>query len=132
MPQLQGSASVIFLLLNTICYRFNLFFVVLAIRHIVRPVESLATAAGAISQGDYSQRVPVTGRDEIGALASAFNKMSGDLEKYHNKMEDLVKLRTDELAQANEQLQLSLEKIKTLSGFLPICAACKKLCLFLY
>ena len=52
--------------------------------------------------------------------------MSRDLEKYHNEMEELVKLRTDELAQANKHLQLSLEKIKTLSGFLPICAACKK------
>jgi HAMP domain-containing protein len=104
-----------------------LFFVVLAIRQIVRPVEALASAARAISRGDYTQRVTVTGRDEIGALASAFNAMSQDLERYQNKMEDLVKLRTDELAQANEQLQLSLEKIKTLSGFLPICASCKKI-----
>jgi HAMP domain-containing protein len=104
-----------------------LFFVVLAIRHFVRPVEFLATAARAISYGDYSQRVKVTSQDEVGTLASSFNKMSRDLEKYHNKMEELVKMRTDELSQANKQLQVSLEKIKTLSGFLPICASCKNI-----
>ena len=104
-----------------------LFFVVLAIRHFIRPVKLLATAAQAISKGDYSQRVTVTSEDEIGALASSFNKMSRDLEKYHRKMEELVKVRTENLAQANRQLQLSLQKIKTLSGFLPICASCKKI-----
>ena len=114
-------------IITSIVIVIALFFVVLAIRHFIRPVKLLATAAQAISDGDYSQRVKVTGQDEVGALASAFNSMSRDLEKYHNKMEELVKTRTDDLAQANRQLQLSLQKIKTLSGFLPICASCKKI-----
>jgi HAMP domain-containing protein len=104
-----------------------LFFVVLAIRNFIRPIKLLATATEAISNGDYSQRVTVATQDEIGALASSFNRMSQDLENYHNKMEELVKTRTDDLSRANRQLQLSLKKIKTLSGFLPICASCKKI-----
>lgn len=122
--------------------------IVAAIRHVVKPVKSLATAARGISNGEYSQHVNVTSQDEVGALASAFNKMSQDLGKYRNDMEGLVKIRTKELAQVNRQLErdlverlalekereelidelkLSLEKVKTLSGFLPICASCKKI-----
>ena len=110
--------------------KFNIsdgFFVVLAIRNFIRPIKLLATATQAISDGDYSQRVKVASQDEVGALASAFNRMSQDLENYHNKMEELVKTRTDDLTQTNRKLQISLKKIKTLSGFLPICASCKKI-----
>ncbi len=122
--------------------------IMLAIRQLVRPVNSLATAAQGISNGNYSQHVNVTSQDEVGALASAFNKMSQDLAKYRDDMEGLVKIRTKELAKVNRQLErdlversaletereelikelkLSLEKVKTLSGFLPICASCKKI-----
>ena len=122
--------------------------IVLAIRRIVRPVELLATSARTISNGDYAQYIEVSSQDEIGALASAFNQMRLDLAKYHNKMAELVKIRTEQLAQANRQLkqeiddrmaiekererlikelQLSLEKVKMLSGLLPICSSCKKI-----
>jgi HAMP domain-containing protein len=122
--------------------------IVLAINHVVRPIQFLATSARAIGKGDYSQHIEVTSRDEIGALASAFNQMSLDLAKYLNRMEELVKIRTEELAQANRQLKQeivnriaiekererlikeledSLEKVRMLSGLLPICASCKKI-----
>jgi HAMP domain-containing protein len=114
-------------IITSVFIMIALFFVVLAIRHFIRPVKLLATAAQAISNGDYSQRVKVATQDEIGALANSFNRMSQDLENYHNKMEELVKTRTDDLSRANRQLQLSLKKIKILSGFLPICASCKKI-----
>ena len=114
-------------IITSVFIMIALFFVVLAIRNFIRPIKLLATATEAISNGDYSQRVTVATQDEIGALASSFNRMSQDLENYHNKMEELVKTRTDDLSRANRQLQLSLKKIKTLSGFLPICASCQKI-----
>ena len=122
--------------------------IALAIGRVVRPIEFLATSARAIGNGDYSQHVEVTSQDEIGTLASAFNQMSLDLAKFHSKMEELVKIRTEELAQANRQLkqeiagriaidkererlitelQVSLQKVRMLSGLLPICASCKKI-----
>ncbi|UCD82356.1 MAG: HAMP domain-containing protein, partial [Desulfobacterales bacterium] len=123
-------------------------FIVLSVRRIVRPVEFLADAARTIGNGDYTHHIEVTSQDEIGALASAFNQMRQDLTKYQKKMEELVKTRTEELAMANRQLkqeivdrmamekereqlikelQMSLKKVKMLSGLLPICAACKKI-----
>jgi signal transduction histidine kinase len=43
-----------------------------------------------------------------------------ELERHHDSLEALVEQRTAELQQA-------LSEVKTLSGFLPICASCKKI-----
>ncbi len=49
------------------------------IRKIVRPLETLAGTARAISRGDFSQEVRLSRSDEIGALADAFNAMTSRL-----------------------------------------------------
>jgi two-component system cell cycle sensor histidine kinase/response regulator CckA len=51
----------------------------LAVRQIVRPIQMVAETAQAISAGDLSQQVEVTGADEVGDLASAFNHMTVQL-----------------------------------------------------
>jgi two-component system, NtrC family, nitrogen regulation sensor histidine kinase NtrY len=43
---------------------------------ITRPVERLAAGARAVAAGDWSTRVDVASKDEIGELAQAFNKMA--------------------------------------------------------
>lgn len=48
-------------------------------RRIVRPVEALTAAAREMEKGDLSQRVKVSGGDEIGKLAHAFNSMADGL-----------------------------------------------------
>lgn len=54
---------------------------VLFARLITRPLREITTAAQKISEGDLDQRVPVRSRDELGLLASQFNKMSSDLSR---------------------------------------------------
>jgi len=44
-----------------------------------RPIETLAAGTRRISAGNFTVRVPVHGRDEIGALAAAFNDMAAEL-----------------------------------------------------
>lgn len=44
-------------------------------RSVTKPVRTLAAAAGRLEQGDYSQTVLLTQRDELGRLATAFNHM---------------------------------------------------------
>ena len=46
---------------------------------ITRPVIRLAAGARAVAAGDLAVRVPVTSRDEIGALAASFNRMTEQL-----------------------------------------------------
>lgn len=48
---------------------------------LLRPVQTLTSAANKLAQGDLSQRVPVNGKDEISTLARTFNHMAASLEK---------------------------------------------------
>ncbi len=50
-----------------------------------------------------------------------------ELELHKNRLEELVAERTAALANKNLELQDALAKVKVLSGFLPICASCKKI-----
>lgn len=48
---------------------------------IVGPIERLLAASRRIAAGQYAQRVPVEGRDELAALAEQFNQMATALEE---------------------------------------------------
>ena len=48
-------------------------------RRILAPVESLSRAARALARGDFSRRVAVRSRDEVGGLAQTFNTMAEEL-----------------------------------------------------
>jgi putative methionine-R-sulfoxide reductase with GAF domain len=60
----------------------------LVVRQIVRPIQAMAVTAQAISAGDLSQQVQVTSRDELGALAKAFNNMTVRLRELIASLED--------------------------------------------
>jgi HAMP domain-containing protein len=77
----------------------------LTVRRIVRPIEEIAETARAINAGDLSRRVVVKSRDELGVLASAFNKMTLQLETLINDLEKLVAKRTAELEAKTQELE---------------------------
>ena len=64
------------------------------------PLTDLASAAAAISGGDYSRRVAAAGDDEVATLGRAFNHMAGSIEAAHHALEE----RSEELARRAEQL----------------------------
>jgi len=51
-------------------------------RRITSPLQVLAQSSRAIARGDFSQRVRLKSRTEIGELAITFNSMSADLEQF--------------------------------------------------
>jgi HD-GYP domain-containing protein (c-di-GMP phosphodiesterase class II) len=55
---------------------------VFAARRITNPLEVLTRSSRAIARGDFSQRVHLDSRTEIGELASTFNTMSAELEQF--------------------------------------------------
>ncbi|MBI2819114.1 MAG: HD domain-containing protein, partial [Acidobacteria bacterium] len=55
---------------------------------IERPIRGLTEATRAIAQGDFSRRITLKSRTEIGELASTFNHMSADLELYVQQLKD--------------------------------------------
>jgi sigma-B regulation protein RsbU (phosphoserine phosphatase) len=48
-------------------------------RHVIRPLHSLTTQVAAINSDNLDRRINIRSRDEIGVLASSFNKMILDL-----------------------------------------------------
>jgi signal transduction histidine kinase len=65
--------------------------ITLVVSHrIVRPVESLTSAARRMEKGDLTARVKATSSDEIGQLAHAFNAMADGLAKQEQLRRNMV------------------------------------------
>jgi diguanylate cyclase (GGDEF)-like protein len=79
---------------------------------VVRPIEALIEAARAVSSGDYSHRIPVTSRDELGYLSAVFNDMTGALRASHGELEQLS--LTDQLTGVANRRQLDATLSKQL------------------
>jgi two-component system phosphate regulon sensor histidine kinase PhoR len=67
-----GLAGLVFLCVFVLSYWL--------VGRIIRPVATLTQAAEAIADGDYTHRVYVPSRDELGMLAQSFNRMSQELD----------------------------------------------------
>jgi HD-GYP domain-containing protein (c-di-GMP phosphodiesterase class II) len=75
-------------------------------RRITSPLQVLAQSSQAIARGDFSQRVHLKTRTEIGELAAIFNTMSEELEQF---VEDLKRA-------ADENKALFMGSIQMLAG----------------
>ncbi|MBQ4833526.1 EAL domain-containing protein [Pseudoalteromonas sp. MMG010] len=74
-------------------------------RRFLTPILYLAEIAKKVtSSNDYTLRVNKTSQDEVGELTTCFNSMLHTIEQRESSLEKQVKLRTDELQTANEQL----------------------------
>ncbi|HVN95760.1 MAG TPA: hypothetical protein VMT62_04990, partial [Syntrophorhabdaceae bacterium] len=64
---------------------------------------------------------------ELGAVDYITKPFNPAVVKLRVKTQLQLKLQRDALTLRNIELQEALAKIKTLSGFIPICASCKKI-----
>ncbi|MDB5074197.1 MAG: putative Histidine kinase, partial [Chloroflexi bacterium] len=53
--------------------------VLLIVRAITRPLNSITVASEQMARGDYDQRVPEARQDEVGQLARSFNRMASEV-----------------------------------------------------
>ena len=79
---------------------------IFAARRITNPLETLTESSRALARGDFSQRVRLWSRTEIGELAQTFNTMSEELERF---VEDLKRA-------ADENRALFMGSIQMLAG----------------
>ncbi|MEA2674650.1 MAG: hypothetical protein QOI92_1842 [Chloroflexota bacterium] len=77
---------------------------VLLARNLARPIEAIQVAAAKIGSGSLDQRIDVSSRDELGALADEFNSMATRLQASYAGLEQQVQERTRELAKALAEL----------------------------
>ena len=75
------------------------------------PLREMERAAAQIATGDYTHRVEVTSRDEVGRLAAEFNAMAAQLDETDRMRRDLVANVSHELRTPISALQAHLENI---------------------
>jgi HD-GYP domain-containing protein (c-di-GMP phosphodiesterase class II) len=100
--EMQHTARLLALLAVFISILVSIF----AARRITNPLQVLTQSSRALAKGDFSQRVNLLSRTEIGELANTFNTMSDELEHF---VEDLKRA-------AEENRELFMGSIQMLAG----------------
>ncbi|WP_067781564.1 HAMP domain-containing sensor histidine kinase [Actinomyces vulturis] len=77
----------------------------------IEPLRLMKDASTAMAEGDYSRRVPSTSRDEVGALADAFNHMAWDLQREDEARRAVVANVSHELRTPVAALRAQLENM---------------------
>ncbi len=77
-------------------------------------IRLLEGASRELASGDLSTRVPVQGRDEVAALAAAFNQMAVQLEGAARQQQEAERLRADLIAWVGHDLQTPLASIRAI------------------
>jgi putative nucleotidyltransferase with HDIG domain len=85
---------------------FSIGISIFAAHRITSPLEVLTESSRAIARGDFSQRVTLKSRTEIGELAATFNTMSEELEHFVLDLKHA----------ANENRELFVSSIQMLAG----------------
>jgi HD-GYP domain-containing protein (c-di-GMP phosphodiesterase class II) len=100
--EMQRTGRLLAWLAVFVCVGLSIF----SARRITSPLQVLAQSSQAIARGDFSQRVRLKSRTEIGELATTFNTMSEELEQF---VEDLKRA-------ADENKALFMGSIQMLAG----------------
>ena len=100
--EMQRTARLLALLAVLLSIGVSIF----AARRITNPLQVLTQSSRALARGDFSQRVHLLSRTEIGELADTFNTMSDELERF---VADLKRA-------AEENRELFMGSIQMLAG----------------
>ena len=83
----------------------------LIIRKTLSPLKSLSEGTKSIAEGDYTKRVSIKTKDEIGSLANDFNSMAEAVEKHANALEESEKRTTLLMGNLTHELKTPLTAI---------------------
>jgi len=79
---------------------------------LLRPVRALTAAARDLASGNLQRRVPITSRDELGDLSSAFNHMAEALERAERLRREMTADVAHELRNPLAVMQARVEAIQ--------------------
>ena len=79
---------------------------VILARRITSPLRHLAEVTSAVARGEFSTRVPVSSRNELGQLASNFNLMAAEVESFVESLRQALR----------ENQELMLDSIRALAA----------------
>ncbi len=81
-------------------------------RRILAPIKALTHTTRRLGKGDFSQRVQVRDKGEVGELAQAFNSMASDLERTEQLRRNMVADVAHELRTPLSNLKGHLEAVR--------------------
>lgn len=86
-------------------------------RLVLRPIDELRSAAGAVGKGDFNYTLTVSDpgerpRDELAELTGEFDRMARDLEALYADLEGQVRPKTDDLMVLNDMLNYQKRELK--------------------
>lgn len=79
--------------------------ILLSANQVTRPINSLANITSQFALGKLDERANVTSRDEVGALATSFNRMADQLNAMYQSLREQVAERTRQIRTAAEVAQ---------------------------
>ncbi len=86
-------------------------FTVAVDRLLLRPLRGLHQSATALAEGHYDVRLPPPGRDELGDLNRAFERMARQIKNHTDELEEKVRSRTQALSESNAAMAEAQKKI---------------------
>lgn len=78
---------------------------------IINPVNKLTNFTEVIAERNYSKKINLNLKNELGHLANSFNEMASTINKHTNHLEELVTQRTTKLTETNKKLEAKNKKI---------------------
>ncbi|MFH2103878.1 MAG: GAF domain-containing protein [Chloroflexota bacterium] len=90
------------------------------------PIRKLAEGTETIAKGNFTARVQIASRDEVGELGSAFNDMAAQLQNLVTNLESLVAERTSALEESNLQVQKRAGQLQAISDIIKSIASLQK------
>lgn len=101
----------------TVAFLSALVFSTYVARRIVGPVQQMMHVSKRIAAGEYRERVPVPGCDELAELAQSFNRMAYIMEQTEQRRLELIGNVTHELRTPLSSIQVMMEGL--VDGVLP-------------
>ncbi|MTI81679.1 MAG: HAMP domain-containing protein [Firmicutes bacterium] len=109
---------------NAIMYKLVVIFVVVSLlmltlgwlltNRLIRPITELVNSAEMASSGDLNAKIDIKSNDEIGALASSFEKMIGNLKQMIGDVQNTsnqLASHSQELASSSEEVSATMEEV---------------------
>jgi signal transduction histidine kinase len=78
---------------------------------LVRPIQRTEARLAKIAAGDFSGRVEVPNRDELGSLARNVNRMNDELQRLYGELESASRHKSEFLANMSHELRTPLNAI---------------------